>query len=65
MRVRMLTTQAGLDDKGQPFVREVEQEYDVPNKEAEALLNTQQAEPVARKGRDKAEKRVVAAAETR
>lgn len=63
MRIRMLTTQLRYGDGEES--RDNGQEYDVPEKEAKALLERGDAEPVARKGSDRAEKRVVGAAETR
>jgi len=60
MRIRMLTDQAGADKDGKIEVRENGQEYEVPSAEAKRLLESGQAEPVARKGSDRAEKRATA-----
>lgn len=61
MRVRMLTSVAGTDPKGEPYVYEAGEEYDLPAAEAKAFVSTPEdmprAEPVAQKRQAKAEKR--------
>lgn len=64
MRIRMLTSLGGVDKDGRTFVYNVDEEHDLPNKDAKEYLERGQAEPVATKAHDRAEKRVVAA-ETR
>lgn len=59
----MLTSIVGVDDKGEPYVYDVGQEYELPASEAKALCefpkDSPRAEPVAVKRSQRAEKRPV------
>lgn len=52
MKVKLLTSRAGID-----FAQDAGDVIEVSNDEAKRLLESGQAEPVAKKASDKAEKR--------
>ncbi len=61
MKVRMLTSVAGVDDKGVPYVHEAGREYELPAPLAKAYCSEPKdfprAEPVAQKRVARAETR--------
>lgn len=61
MKVRMLTTVAGVNAKGESFCHEAGEEYDLPAAEAKAYVSIPQdmprAEPVTQKRVQRAETR--------
>ena len=65
MKIRMLTSLAGADAEGRVFSYSTGDELDVEPETAKRYLESEQAEAVAVKPTQRAEKRVTAKTETR